>query len=128
MAVQFGSDGTAVAPQLGIPVEEARTLVTNLLSGMTGLASFKIRGSKEVRNKGYVLIMKDTGHKQYWWDWKEWKKRQASFTPEFWEDYKLNHKGTGDDVAMMVKKHFEAASTWDRAALNSPTQGELCPV
>ena len=123
MAVQFGSDGTAVAPQLGIPVEEARTLVTNLLSGMTGLAAFKVRGSKEVRNKGYVLIMKDTGHKQYWWDWKEWKKRQASFTPEFWEDYKLNHKGTGDDVAIMVKKHFEAASTWDRAALNSPTQG-----
>ena len=127
-AVQFGSDGTAVAPQLGIPVEEARTLVTNLLSGMTGLAAFKIRGSKEVRNKGYVLIMKDTGHKQYWWDWEEWKKRQASFTPEFWEDYKLKHKGTNDEVAIMVAKHFKAASAWDRAALNSPTQGELCPV
>lgn len=30
-AVQFGSDGTAVAPQLKIPVEEARQLVINLL-------------------------------------------------------------------------------------------------
>jgi DNA polymerase I-like protein with 3'-5' exonuclease and polymerase domains len=101
---------------------------------MTGLASFKIRGSKEVRNKGYVLIMKDTGHKQYWWDWKEWKKRQASFTPEFWDNYRIikeQWKKTEPhdfwepipEEIKMVKKHFEAVSTWDRAALNSPTQG-----
>lgn len=126
-AVQFGSDGTAVAPQLGISIEEARKLVQNLLQGMKGLASFKIKGSKEVREKGYVIAMPQTGHKSYWWDHKEWLERQSSFTSEFWDDYKLNHKGTNSSIATLVKKHFKAASKYDRLALNIPTQGEPLP-
>ena len=123
MAVQFGSDGTAVAPQLGIPVEDARKLVNNLLSGMTGLNAFKIKGSKEVRTNGYIVAMPQTGHKSYWWYCEEWKMRQASVTSEFLEDYKLHHKGTNSDIALMVKQHFKAASKYDRLALNIPTQG-----
>ena len=122
-AVQFGSDGTAVASQLGISVEEARQLVQNLLSGMQGLNSFKIKGSKFVRSNGYVIAMPQTGHKSYWWDFEEWKERQASFNSEFWENYKMHHKGTDSEVANMIKKHFKAASKYDRLALNIPTQG-----
>lgn len=122
-AVQFGSDGTAVASQLGISVEEARQLVQNLLSGMQGLNSFKIKGSKFVRSNGYVVAMPQTGHKSYWWDFEEWKERQASFNSEFWENYKIYHKGTDSEVANMIKKHFKAASKYDRLALNIPTQG-----
>lgn len=122
-AVQFGSDGTAVAPQLGTPVEEARKLVNNLLQGMQGLASFKKYSSKRVRELGYVEVNKETGHKIYWYDWLEWKRRQESFDNAFWEEYKLKHKGTNDEVAQMVKYHFKAASSWDRMALNGPTQG-----
>lgn len=58
-----------------------------------------------------------------WWDWEDWKTIQKTFTKEFWEDYRENHKGTGDEVCMMVKKSFQAASKWDRMALNAPTQG-----
>jgi DNA polymerase-1 len=122
-AVQFGSDGTAVAPQLGISVEEARQLVNNLLKGMTGLANFKASGSKKVRSLGYVEAHPLTGHKCYWWDHKKWLDRQNSFTSAFWDEYKAKHKGTGDDVAKEVKEHFQAASKWDRMALNIPTQG-----
>lgn len=121
---QFGSDGTAVAPQLGISVEEARALVSNLLKGMKGLANFKKIKSKFVLENGYVEIMPQTGHKAYWWDWEQWKERQKSFTPEFWEDYRLNHKGTGDYIAQDIKIHFQAKSKWcDRMSLNLPTQG-----
>lgn len=122
-AVQFGSDGTAVAPTLKIPVEDARKLVSNLLDGMKGLASFKQKGSQFVRSHGYVVIMPQTGHRTTWADWDEWKRRQASFTNEFWEDYRKNHKGTGDSVVMKVKSHCKAGSYWDRMALNLPTQG-----
>lgn len=94
---------------------------------MQGLNAFKIQGSKEVRAKGYVVAMPQTGHKSYWWDFKEWKERQKSFTQEFWEDYKIHHKGTNSPTALMVKKHFQAASKYDRAALNTPTQGESLP-
>ena len=123
MAVQFGSDGSAVAPQLGIPVEEARQLVSNLLQGMNGLKQFKEKGSKRVKTLGYVEVMPQTGHRIYWYDFKEWKKEQDYFTSEFWDDYKANHKGTGDYVAMMVRNHFQVGSFWDRMALNGPTQG-----
>ena len=68
-------------------------------------------------------MCKYSGHKMYWWDHKEWLKRQDSFTQEFWEDYRNNHKGTGDSVALEVSQHFKAASKYDRMALNSPTQG-----
>lgn len=122
-AVQFGSDGTAVAPQLGISVEEARQLVNNLLKGMTGLASFKKEGSSKVRKLGYVEAHPLTGHKCYWWDHKKWLERQASFNSEFWENYKLYHKGTDSKVAKEVKEHFQASSKWDRMALNIVTQG-----
>ena len=122
-AVQFGSDGTAVAPQLGISVEEARQLVNNLLKGMTGLANFKKEGSSKVRKLGYVEAHPLTGHKCYWWDHKKWLERQASFNSEFWENYKLYHKGTDSKVAKVVKEHFQASSKWDRMALNIVTQG-----
>lgn len=124
MAVQFGSDGTAVAPVLKISVEEARQLVANLLNGMTGLAKFKKKGSLFVRNNGYIIISPQTGHRVTWYDWKDWKKRQNSFTKEFWEEYRIKHKGTKDAVALMVSEHFKTGSYWDRMALNLPTQGE----
>ena len=114
-AVQFGSDGTAVAPQLSISVEEARQLVNNLLKGMRGLANFKRIGSKNVRKLGYVEAHPLTGHKCYWWDHQKWLERQASHTSEFWDNYGLYHKGTESAVAKEVK--------WDRMALNIPTQG-----
>lgn len=122
-AVQFGSDGTAVAPQLGISVDEARQLVNNLLKGMTGLANFKKIGSQKVRKLGYVEAHPLTGHKCYWWDHTKWLDRQASFNSEFWEHYKQYHKGTDSAIAKEVKEHFQAASKWDRMALNIPTQG-----
>ena len=123
-AVQFGSDGTAVAPTLKIPVEDARKLVSNLLDGMKGLASFKQRGSQFVRSHGYVVIMAQTGHRTTWSDWEEWKKEQQSYNSDFWDDYKLHHKGTGDKIAQEIRNHFRTASYWDRMALNLPTQGE----
>ena len=64
-----------------------------------------------------------TGHKMYWWDHKDWLAEQESFTNEFWEDYRANHKGTGDAVALQVSRHFRAASKWDRLARNAPPQG-----
>lgn len=128
MAVQFGSDGTAAASQLGISVEEARQLVNNLLQGMTGLASFKQKAGQQLMNTGYVLISPITGHKAYWWDYPAWKERQKSFTQEFWEVYRTKHKGTGDAIAQEVKQHFQAVSKWrDRMSLNLPTQGEPLP-
>lgn len=108
---------------MGCSIEEAEAFAHNYNSGFPGIAKFKVKGSKLVRKNGYIELCPITGHKTYWHDHSDWVKRQKSFTREFWEDYRENHKGTGDSVAMKVKHHFQAASKWDRKALNSVTQG-----
>lgn len=119
---QFGGSARAIASSLGCPLEEAETIAKAYLEGFPGIAKFKAEGSKAVRQNGYVLMCKYTGHKMYWWDHNKWLERQKSFTSDFWEEYRLYHKNTGDAVAMEVREHFQAASKWDRMALNAPTQ------
>ena len=121
---QFGGSARAIASSLGCSLEEAEDIAAAYLNGFPGIAKFKADGSKAVRQKGYVLMCKYTGHKMYWWDHQVWLDRQKSFTQEFWEEYRTRHKDTGDAIALSVREHFQAASKWDRMALNSPTQGE----
>lgn len=120
---QFGGSEYAIRGQLGCPIEEARDFKEAYDSGFPGITDFKKRGSKFVRENGYILMCEYSGHKMYWWDWKEWQERGQMFTKDFWEDYRAHHKGTGDRVAKLVSMHFKAASKYDRMALNAPTQG-----
>ena len=122
-AYLFGAAAPTIAKSAGCSEEQAQKYIDDLDEFFAGRTAFVKKGSKFVREHGYVVISPITGHKVYWWDWNEWKERQKSFTPEFWEDYRLHHKGTGDEIAVMVRNHFQAASKYDRYALNSPTQG-----
>lgn len=116
---------------MGCTLEEAQEFKRAYDEGFPGIAQFKAKGSQFVRTHGYILMCQYSGHKMYWWDWEQWKERQARYSaPGFWDEYKAHHKGTGDALALEVKHHFQVASKWDRMALNGPTQGELfhCPV
>lgn len=122
-AMQFGGSPYAIQGALGCSIEEAEQIANDYWEGFKGIADFKAKGSKFVREHGYILMCKYSGHKMYWWDHKEWLERQKSFTQQFWEEYRTKHKGTGDSIAQMVSMHFKAASKYDRMALNAPTQG-----
>lgn len=119
----FGAAAPTLAQSAGSTVEEAQDVIDKLEKGFSGVSEFARKGSRFVRANGYIVINPRTGHRMYWWDWNKWKERQASFTPEFWDDYRINHKGTGDSIAMEVRQHFQAASKYDRLARNSVTQG-----
>ena len=122
--IQFGGSDFGLSTQLGVPREEAKRLIDSYYAMFPGIADFKEQGSKFVRKNGYILMCAYSGHKMFWWDHDKWLERQKSFTQEFWEDYRNEHKGTGDWVAQEVRQHFQAASKWDRMALNAPTQGK----
>lgn len=126
--IQFGGSAFGLSQQLGCSLEEAEDYVNKYYSKFKGIANFKEKGSKFVRENGYVEMCKATGHRMYWWDWEHWKDVQKSFNQDFWEEYRLYHKGTGDNVCKQVKEHFQAASKWDRMALNGPTQGTGCII
>lgn len=122
-AMQFGGSPFAIQGSLGCSIEEAEQIADDYWKGFKGIADFKSKGAKFVRQNGYVLMCQYSGHKMYWWDFNDWLKRQESFDADFWDEYREKHKGTGDAIAHMVSSHFKAASKWDRMALNAPTQG-----
>ena len=119
----FGAAAPTLAQTAGSTVEEAQAVVDKLDKAFTGMTDFAKQGSRFVRQNGYILMCKETGHKMYWWDHNKWLERQKSFTPEFWDEYRAKHKGTNDAVAQEVREHFQAASKWDRMARNACTQG-----
>lgn len=108
---------------MGCPIEEAQAFESAYAKGFPGIADFKKKGSKSVRSKGYILLCQKTGHKTYWYGYDEWINTGKSFTQEFWDDYRKNHKGTKDSIALMVSNHAKEGAKWDRKALNSVTQG-----
>ena len=122
-AYLFGAAAPTIAKSAGCSEEQAQKYIDDLDKFFKGRTDFYKKGSRFVKDNGYVLISPITGHKVYWWDWNVWKERQESFTSEFWEEYRIKHKNTGDSVATMVRNHFQAASKYDRYSLNSPTQG-----
>lgn len=122
-AMQFGGSAFAIQNSLGCSLEEAEQIAEAYWKGFKGIADFKKKGSDFVRKNGYIIMCQYSGHKMFWWDHDKWLERQKSFTQEFWEEYRNKHKGTGDWAAQEVREHFQAASKWDRMALNSVTQG-----
>ena len=120
---QFGGSAFAIQNAMGCTLAEAQAFADAYANGFKGIAKFKAKGSYYVRKYGHIVLCPITGHKTYWWDHDMWLARQKSYTQEFWNDYKKNHKGTEDSVALEVKRHSQTASKWDRKALNSVTQG-----
>lgn len=123
-ALNFGGGKIAIMQAIQCTEEVADNIIKNYEEGFKGTAEFAKKGEKFVKQNGYVLMCEATGHKMYWYDWKAWYDRQKSFTSEFWEEYRTEHKPKNDAIAQMVKMHFKAASKWSRMARNAPTQGE----
>lgn len=110
---QFGGSAKAIQNALGCTYKEAKEIADNYNQGFSGIATFKEQGAKFVREHGYIVICKKTGHKIYWEDWKKW--REIEDIPE-----ELRRREYTKDE---LKEHNMAGSKWARMALNSPTQG-----
>lgn len=122
-ALSYGGSYSTLMSSLGISEEEAKKIVANYNEGYKATIEFAKKGEAFVKNTGYILINPVYGHRLWWWDFKKWNKRQQSFTPEFWKEYRLYHKGTGDTIAQEVKQYFQTIGKYGRLARNAPSQG-----
>lgn len=123
-AVGYGSDGSAIAKNLGMPIEDAKAMVSGILNGMTGMAAFKKKTAKFLRSHGWMTIHPKTGHRIYWPAWTRWKALVDTFDGNFWNDYAAFHKGTGDRIDNNVKWYKKQKAEWlERKVLNVPIQG-----
>lgn len=121
---QFGGTEYAIQNAMGCTLEEAIEFRDAYAKGFPGIAEYKKKASKLVKTKGYILLCEVTGHKTYWEGFNRWIERQKTFTQDFWEDYRINHKPYKDNVYQEVREHFQEVSKFsDRKSINSPTQG-----
>lgn len=120
----FGAAAPTLSKTAGCNVEEAQSVIDTLDRAFAGMTSYAKKGSRFVKEHGYIIMNPITGHRMNWWDWDKWKDAEKRFnTLGFWDNYKAFHKGTGDAIAMEVREHFQAGSKWDRMARNAVTQG-----
>lgn len=128
-AVGYGSKGFSIAAKMGIPLARAKTMVANLQAKMHGMATFKRKAGKFIRENGYLVVCPKTGHRVYWPEWSGWRQEDLSHTKEFWEDYNNFHKGTDDAVCKQYQKFKAKGADWlDRKVLNVPIQGGCAVV
>lgn len=120
---QFGGSAFAIQNAMGCTLEKAQEFADAYSKGFPGIATYKDKASKLVRNKGYILLCPITGHKTWWEGFNRWKEIQSSYNQDFWDKYREIHKPNKDSVYLDVKKHFQEVSKFDRKSLNSPTQG-----
>lgn len=123
-AVAYGSDGTSIAASIGMPVDAARTMVKNMTDRMPGMKTYKSTAGRFLKNNGYLVINETTGHRVNWSNWGSWKAVEDSHDYQFWQDYQMNHAGTGDSIEKSVKKHLKKKHEWlGKNVLNYPIQG-----
>ena len=123
-AIGYGSDGSAIAKSIGMPVDKAKEMVSNILKGMPGMAKYKKDAGKFLKTHGYIVINETTGHRVYWPEWSEWKAVEDSMDRQFWTDFIAFHKGTDDSVCKKVTKHRKQGHDWfEKNVLNYPIQG-----
>ncbi|MBQ3949063.1 MAG: hypothetical protein II661_01190 [Bacteroidales bacterium] len=123
-ALGYGSDGSAIAASIGMSVEKAKAMVQGILKGMPGMAAFKKKTIKFLKENGYIVINNITGHRIYWPEWAEWKATNDMMGRDFWNDYRMYHQGTNDSVAQMVREHNSKSKDWfEKNVLNYPIQG-----
>ena len=123
-ALGYGSDGSAIAKSIGMSEQKAREMVAGILKGMPGMAAFKKKTIKFLKQNGYIVINPITGHRIYWQNWATWRAQEDRFDRTFWDNYIMYHKGTNDSVAQMVASHNELAKNWfEKNVLNYPIQG-----
>lgn len=123
-AIGYGSDGSAIAENIGMSIDKAKELVQEMLKKMPGMAKFKKKTINFLKKNGYIIINETTGHRVYWPEWSQWRSVEDRFDRDFWNDYNINHKGTGDEVCKMVKEHMAMSQDWfNKNVLNYPIQG-----
>lgn len=108
---QFGGGANAVMNSLGCSKDEAEKFVKAYADGFKDISKFKKIGSEFVRNNGYIIICKYTGHRLNWEDFEKWRTME--------NDPYMNYKYTKKEL----DEHKLAAAKWDRLALNVVTQG-----
>lgn len=128
--INYGGNADTIHRNKGIPLEEAKEIYNQYMSGFKGLQKYQSFRRKDWWDKGYILLNEKTRHKAFIYDYKELKDLQESFQEEgFWDRYREDKKHHIDSTRIHDVRHFfKRKSSSERQSINYPIQatGSMC--
>lgn len=129
-SINYGGDFNTIASNKGIPLEEAKEIYDNFMSGFPGVAKYQDYRRKEVMNKGYIRMNNILGHVAHIYDYEWMSKMLKKFEePDFWNYYREMKKTNPHcDTVESVKRFFSRKSDSEKQSINYPIQnaGACC--
>lgn len=129
-AINYGGDANTISNNKGIPIEEARVIYNDYMSGFKGIKRYQDFCRKDVMQKGYILLNPIVGYKAYIYDFNWMLKVKSKFRePGFWDYYReMKRDAPKCDTVKMVKEYFKRKSDSEKQSINYRIQhtGALC--
>ena len=129
-AINYGGDANTISNNKGIPIEEARAIYNDYMSGFKGIKRYQDFCRRDVMQKGYILLNPMVGYKAYIYDFNWMQKVKNKFSESgFWDYYREMKRDAPDcDTVRMVKEYFRRKSDSEKQSINYRIQhtGALC--
>lgn len=127
-AIHYGGNGTTIATNLNIPVEQGDAIYDGYMAGFPGIAAYFKKVKAESLKNGYILISHRTGRKSFIWGYDKYKQLSKEINRDFWNKWKIvkEHRFESDEYFQMkqkIKDFFNIKSEIEKKALNYPVQG-----
>lgn len=120
-AINYGGDANTIHANKGIPLEEAKKIYDNYMSGFSGLKRYQDFRRKDWFTKGYILLNPLTGHKAYIYDYDkllEDKKWMATLDWAYYREMKRDYPTC--ETVERVKHFFKRKSASEKQSINYP--------
>lgn len=129
-AINYGGDFNTIHQRKGIPLEEAKKIYDNYMSGFSGLAKYQEYCRKIVMEKGYILLNPISKYRAHIYDFESMRIMQEKMKDkEFWKYYREMKKISPDcDTVREVREFFKKKGECERNSINYRIQhtGALC--
>ena len=119
-AINYGGDFNTISKNMGLPIEEAKRIYDNFMSGFPGVKKYQDYCRKVILNKGYILMNPVLKHRAHIFDAEWLKLMQNKFKDDtFWDYYnEMKISCSSCDTVQSVKRYFRRISESSKQSIN----------
>lgn len=119
-AINYGGDFNTISSNMGLPIDEAKRIYDNFMTGFPGVKEYQDYCRKAVVAKGYILMNPILKHRAHIFDFPWMLSMHKKFKEEgFWEYYREMKIGSPEcDTVKSVKRYFRRKSESEKQSIN----------
>lgn len=112
-----------------MPIEEAKKVEQNYMTGFPGVAAYQKYRREIVMKLGYIDTCPELGFRASIYDFDKLDQIQKKFSREFWDRYKvLKVQDPTNSIVGEVKHYFKRKSASSRQSINYPIQARASAI